>query len=127
MEKPYTTMRYKDYELTIFHGIDPLDREDDNVDVEVSFPNGESCTLTFFTLQNIKSLMERYKETEESASGLYFCAVDMVIVEKLTEEAICRTIDHLLVQDTFKYADFSRSSDDFIHWKNPPKRSYSNQ
>lgn len=108
MENPYTTISHKDYELTIFHGIDPLDPDDDSVDVKVTFPNGESFSAVFFTPPNINSLMKRYKKTGECAGGLYFWVSDMIIVEKLTEEVICETIDNLLAEEEFKYV-FSKN------------------
>ncbi len=62
MDKPYTIIQHNDYELTIYNGIAPLDPNNDNVDVEVTFPNGESFSAVFFTLQNIETLMEHYKK-----------------------------------------------------------------
>ena len=62
MDKPYTTVQRNDYQLTIYHGIDPLDPDNDNVDVQVTFPNGESFSAVFFTLQNINTLMKHYKK-----------------------------------------------------------------
>ena len=79
MDKPYAIVQHNDYELTIYRGIAPLDPNNDNVDVEVTFPNGESFSAVFFTLQNIETLMKRYKKTGECADGLYFWVSDMVI------------------------------------------------
>ncbi len=101
MDKPYTIVQHNDYELTIFHGISPLDYNNDNVNVEVTFPNGESFSAVFFTLQNIETLMKRYKKTGECADGLYFWASDMVIVQQISEKTICATIDKLLAEAEF--------------------------
>ena len=101
MDKPYTTVQRDDYQLTIYRGIAPLDPNNDNVDVQVTFPNGESFSAVFFTLQNIDTLMKHCKKTGECANGLYFWASDMMIVQKLTEQTICKTIDNLLVKGEF--------------------------
>jgi hypothetical protein len=86
MDKPYTIVQHNDYELTIYHGIAPFDPNNDNVDVEVTFQDGESFSAIFFTLQNIETLMKHYKKTGECADGLYFWASDMVIVQHLSEK-----------------------------------------
>ena len=96
MGKPYTIVQHNNYKLTIYRGIAPLDSDNDNVDVQVTFPNGERFSAVFFILRNIEALMRRYKKTGECAEGLYFWASDMMIVESLTEKTICKTIDHLL-------------------------------
>ena len=110
MDKPYTIVQHNNYKLTIYSGIAPLDSDNDNVDVQVTFPNGERFSAVFFTLRNIEALMRRYKKTGECADGLYFWASDMMIVERLTEKTICKTIDHLLAEDEFGYV-FSKNED----------------
>ncbi len=102
MDKPYTIVQHNDYKLTIYRGIKPLDPDNDNVDVEVTFQNGGSFSAVFFTLQNIETLMKHYKKTGECADGLYFWASDMVIVQHLSEKTICETIDKLLAEDEFE-------------------------
>ena len=102
MDKPYTIVQHNDYKLTIYRGIKPLDPDNDNVDVQVTFQNGESFSAVFFTLQNIETLMKHYKKTGECADGLYFWASDMVIVQHLSEKTIYETIDKLLVEGEFE-------------------------
>ena len=101
MDKPYKTIQRNDYELTIYTGIDPLDPDNANVDVQVTFPNGESFSAVFFTLQNIDTLMKDYEKTGEGANGLYFWTSDMLIVQRLTEQTICEAIDNLLAEEEF--------------------------
>ena len=110
MDKPYTIVQHNNYKLTIYRGIAPLNSDNDNVDVQVTFPNGERFSAVFFTIRNIEALMRRYKKTGECADGLYFWASDMMIVESLTEKTICKTIDHLLAEDEFGYV-FSKNED----------------
>lgn len=47
MDKPYSTIKHNNYELIIYKGVTPLNLENDNVDVEVTFQNGESFTAVF--------------------------------------------------------------------------------
>ena len=102
MDKSYITIQCSDYQLTIYNGIAPLDPDNDNVDVHVTFPNGDSFSAVFFTLQNIETLMKDYRKTGECANGLYFWTSDMLIVQKLTEQAICETVDSLLADGEFE-------------------------
>jgi len=110
MGTPYTIVQRNDYKLTIYHGIGPLDADNDNVDIQVTFPNGESFSAVFFTLRNIDTLMKKYRKTGECAGGLYFWASDMIIVERLTEKTICETIDSLLAEEEFGYV-FSKNEE----------------
>ena len=113
VDKPYTTVQRNDYRLTIYHGTDPLDPENANVDVHVTFPNGESFSAVFFTLQNIATLMKDYEKTGEGANGLYFWTSDMLIVQKLTEQTICETVDNLLAEGEFESV-FSKNTESTI-------------
>ena len=110
MGKPYTIVKRDKYKLTIYRGTTPLNSNNDNVDVQVTFPNGERFSAVFFTLRNIEALMKRYKKTGECAGGLYFWASDMIIAESLTEKTICKTIDHLLAEGEFGYV-FSKNEE----------------
>ena len=113
MDKPYVTIQRNNYKLTIYCGITPLDPDNDNVDVHVTFPNGESFSAVFFTLQNIDTLMKDYEKTGEGANGLYFWTSDMLIVQRLTEQTICETIDNLLAEEEFESV-FSKDQDSTI-------------
>ena len=117
MDKPYTIVQRDAYQLTILHGIAPLDPDNDNVDVHVTFPNGESFSAVFFTLQNIETLMKDYKKTGECANGSYFWTSDMLIVQKLTEQTICEIVENLLAEGEFASV-FSKNEESTII---PPK------
>jgi len=82
-------------------GSEAWDRFNDNVDVIVHFPDSTSYTATFFTLENIKCLIESYKESGECASGLYFWCIEMIIVEELSLEVMERTVESLLQENEF--------------------------
>ena len=66
MDKPYTTIQRNDLRINDLHlELTPLDPDNANVDVQVTFPNGESFSAVFFTLQNIETLMKDYEKTGE--------------------------------------------------------------
>lgn len=67
----------------------------DNTDVEITV-NGSKYIATFFTIENIKSLMEKYKSTGECLGGTYFWAADMIIVKDLSESTIHSTLDCMI-------------------------------
>jgi len=99
-------MRLNETEYTIewiedLFGIDPLD---DNVDVIVRFATGERYNATFFALRNLQSLMENYRETGECAGGLYVWSRNMIVVERLTKEAIQNTVANLIQNGEFASA-----------------------
>jgi hypothetical protein len=81
-----------------------IDPHDDSVDIYVTFEDGTSYTATFFTVKNITTLLDRYRETGECASGLYVYAVDMIIVHELSDEVVERTVADLLETAEFETA-----------------------
>ncbi len=90
------------YAIDVRQGIDLLDPHFDNVDVEVCFEDGQRYTATFFTLENIRLMMNRYLQSGECNRGKYFWSSDMIIVDRLTEDTIRQTIDYLLATDEFE-------------------------
>jgi hypothetical protein len=88
------------FEMEIVGGASQL-TDLSNCDVLVTLSAGTRHVATFFTLANIRLLMDRYRESGECANGLYFWASDMIIVEGLTETAIRQTIRDLLDSGEF--------------------------
>jgi hypothetical protein len=82
-------------------GIDP---NDDNVDVVVNFETGERYAATFFTPQNIATLLERYRETGECEGGLYVWAAHMIVIEQLTKANVRRAVSDLIANAEFTRA-----------------------
>lgn len=78
--------------IKIFKYGQDLNLVNDNVDVEVFLDNGKRYSATFFTIQNIISILSKYKETKECCNGLYFWASDMIIVENLDDDVIKNNI-----------------------------------
>jgi hypothetical protein len=77
-------------------GILPSDPDNGNIDVEIIFNDGTKYVPTFFTLKNISSLMDSYRDTGECKNGLYFLAADTIIVKQITKEVISETINDLV-------------------------------
>lgn len=82
-------------------GFDP---NNDNVDVFVEFETGERFVATFFTLDNIRSLMETYRATGECAHGLYCWSTYMIVIESLTKANVERVVADLLESGAFMSA-----------------------
>lgn len=91
------------YHIIVFSTPDDLDADDYNVDIEVVFDSDERYMATLFTVENLKTLMNRHKHSGECNSGTYFWAVDMVIVEQLTLESIQELVRYLIANDELSY------------------------
>lgn len=72
-----------------------------NVDVEVLLKNEELYSATFFTLENISTIMKSYKKSGECSNGLYFWSLNMIIVEKISEDEVKETVCDLLKTGEF--------------------------
>ncbi|MEM6794045.1 MAG: hypothetical protein AAF725_08675 [Acidobacteriota bacterium] len=94
----YQEIDLPECQITIFSGIGPRDLEDDNVDVEVNYRNGIRYVGTLATLRNIKRLMERAPEENESFCQYFWCK-DLVVVKDLRPETIVSTVQALLEAD----------------------------
>jgi hypothetical protein len=73
-----------------------LNELDDNVDVEITLENAIVYSATFFTIENIRTLLMRYRQSGECAGGVYMWATDMIIVESLTLENIQAAVQDLI-------------------------------
>lgn len=67
-----------------------------NVDAFVDLPDGSSWALTFFTVEEVRRLLARGKETGEVAKGSYFWAVDQLIVPEPGVPAMTTAIRELV-------------------------------
>ncbi|NEB98667.1 hypothetical protein [Streptomyces anulatus] len=52
----------------------------ENVDAELTIPDGTRWSATFMTLRAIAQVMDRWKETGECSGGAYFQCPDLVII-----------------------------------------------
>ncbi len=107
---PNIELRVKDYLITIFSGAsDPIDEDDDNLDIQVSTGDGEYYTATFFTLKNLETLFRKNAVSGDFASGSFFFCRDMIIVKKLNVETVKQVVSKLIERDELATA-FDRHS-----------------
>ena len=79
-----------------------VDPDNDNIDVYVKLSNGKEYVVTFFTLNNIKHLMKKWKTTGEN-SGKYFWALNSCIIERLDHKTLEECINEMLSNGEFEY------------------------
>lgn len=91
-----------EFKLELIGDIDDI--ENDNIDVYVTLLDGQKYTATFFTLSNIRRILNRYKKSGECAFGKYFWASDMIIVENINPLTIREAIADLLKSEEFESA-----------------------
>ena len=85
------------------------DIENDNVDAVISFDDASSYAVTFFTIKNIQSIMDRYRDTDECLAGSFFWASSMVVLKDLSSNTISQTVRELVHTDEY-LAAFKRIS-----------------
>jgi len=73
----------------------------DNSDVIVTFENGDKYIATFFTYENIESLRQKNQKTGECLNGKYFCATDMILIDKLNRKEVLGVINHQIKEEEF--------------------------
>src|SRR5262245_5063594 len=72
------------------------DPEDCNSDVSVILEDGRTFVGTFFTLTNIRSLLDNWSKTGEHAGGAYFWANNAIVVRRLDEESVRAAVEDLI-------------------------------
>jgi hypothetical protein len=77
------------------------DVTDDNVDIEVRLLDGTRWSATVFTVDNLRSLMAKWRSTGE-CSGRYVSAADMIVVERLSDSGLRELVDELVAEGTLK-------------------------
>jgi hypothetical protein len=85
-----------------FFAYDSIDNPNDcNIDVSITLPNGRKYVATFITVQNVRTLMNKWKETGEY-NGKYFWCPDMFIIESLDRDTIEHSILEVLKMGEFE-------------------------
>ena len=77
----------------------PYDEYDANSDVQFRLSDGTEWIATFFTYRNISTICERNKVTDNCLGGLYFCATDMILIERLNRESVLLVIEQMMKDD----------------------------
>lgn len=91
-----------EYEIIYYVDLESINQANDNIDVHVRFSNGHQYTATFYTVDNIRFLMEEFQKDNqgECANGMYFWSPDMVVVNYLSEENIKMAVDDMVFTKT---------------------------
>jgi hypothetical protein len=84
------------FELRTPSGAEICPAEDDNVDVLIDISDGRLFSATFFTINNLQTLMKKCRASGECAGGIYIWAKDMVVVESISKETIQLTVSDLI-------------------------------
>lgn len=95
-----------------------LNPRDGNVDVDVVI-NDARYRATFFTIENLRTLMSAYRSSGECNNGSYLWACNMIVVDKITEEVVDATVADLLRSGEFKSAFAGPYADSDVLGKNP--------
>lgn len=95
-DRTFHTVATPAFEVTFILG----DGEDalsvDNVDAEITLPDDTRWSATFVTLDVIKSIMDRWRESGEHLNGKYFACPDLVIVAAPGISSMIDSIDDIL-------------------------------
>ena len=82
--------------IEILKGDAFFDISNNNVDVVIEMVDGKTYISTFYTIDNIKTLMSNWKNSGEHDAGSHFWAKDSVLVDSLADENIIRVINYLV-------------------------------
>ena len=86
----------KDYEFEIFWpGSENYNPEEESVDLVIR-SGGREYTGTVLTPGFIDAMFEKNRRTGECAGGSYFCIPRMVVVKRIDNETIKRTLDEMI-------------------------------
>ena len=97
--------------VTVFSA-EPLDDvADDNVDIEVQLADRSRWAATVFTVDNLRSLMRKWRSTGEQ-SGLYVSAPDMIVVERLSDGFLRELVDELVAEGELEHRLMRLDEDD---------------
>ena len=95
------TMRYedkfRDYEFRInWTSSKPFNPACEVVEVVLQTKDGKEYASNFLTQKYLNYVSKKNKRTGECASGTYFAVPNMVVVDKITNQSIKKTIDAMI-------------------------------
>ncbi|MDC0770361.1 hypothetical protein [Streptomyces sp. HD] len=101
---PFHRVRRDGYEICFLPGEgEDLDDVCD-VDMWVTFADGQRWSGTVATLDEARRLMDRWQDTGESLGGRYYYGWDSLIVRDPGIPAMVRVIDHLVETGHYRAA-----------------------
>ncbi|WSD65420.1 hypothetical protein OIE69_18945 [Actinacidiphila glaucinigra] len=101
---PFYRVKREDYEICFVPGAGEDLEEVCNVDMWLTFPDGNRWSGTIFTLDEVQRLMDRWKDTGECLDGTYFYCWDELIVRHAGISSMVRVIDDLVVTGDYESA-----------------------
>ena len=94
---------FEEFDVTVLSN-ELWDVRDDNIDIEVDLRDGRRFAATFFTVKNLTSLLEKFRESGECANGTFVWAVEMIVLRDLTDVSIHATIRDLITTEKIESA-----------------------
>lgn len=77
------------------------DEFDSNTDVIVQFEDTSKWIASFFTYNNINTIVEKNKKSGECLQGKYYWSSDMILVQKCSRHTIEEVVNHLIKENMF--------------------------
>lgn len=101
---PFYRVKRDGYEICFVSGAGEDLDEVCNIDMWVTFADGNRWSGTVFTLHEVQRLMDRWKGTGECLDGSYFWCWDGLIVREAGIPAMVRVVDDLVATGDYKGA-----------------------
>jgi hypothetical protein len=73
-------------------GLEILPSHDTNIDLIIRIDDGRVYRATFFTVDNVKTLLNQWRSSGEYGDAVYLGGDDMVIVESISRELLEKVI-----------------------------------
>lgn len=103
-DSPFCRVRRDGYEICFVVGVGEELDEVCDVDMWVTFADGQRWSGTVFTVDEARRLMDRWSDTGECLDGRYFYGWDNLIVRDPGIPAMADVIDHLVVTGDYRSA-----------------------
>lgn len=101
---PFYRVRRDGYEICFVPGAGEDLDEVCNVDMWVTFADGQRWSGTVFSLDEARRLMDRWQDTGECLGGRYFYCWDNLIVRDPGVPAMVQVIDDLVTTGDYRSA-----------------------
>lgn len=93
---PLHIMRTPQFEILFMLGAEDNAETVENVDAEITLPDGTRWSATFMTLHEISRIMDRWSKTGENLGGKYFQCSDLVITREAGLPAMVGAVQGIL-------------------------------
>ncbi|GAB3170644.1 hypothetical protein GCM10027059_37380 [Myceligenerans halotolerans] len=93
---PALKLEREGYSVRFFLGAGDSSDDVENVDAELTMPDGSRWSATLLTLREVARIMKRWRTSGESGSGSYFQCVDLVLLPEPGVSAMLNALDALV-------------------------------